>query len=176
MSQANFESYLAGTEASSFEDDELTILVHNPLVRETLEQRFRQHILRALFDVVGRPCRIRLTSAGRAPSNGADGYGMFAHSQERHTTGSPGTSRRNGRAPVAELPAPSGWEGSPLNGRYTFERFVVGSSNRLAHAASQAVADAPGHAYNPLFLYGGVGLGKTHLLHAIGHEVIQRGM
>ena len=68
MSQANFESYLAGTEASAFEDDELTIVVPNPLVRETLEQRFRQHILRALFDVVGRPCRARLISGGARPA------------------------------------------------------------------------------------------------------------
>ena len=58
MSQANYESYLAGTRATAFEDDELTVTVGNPLVRETLEQRFRQHILRALYDVVGRPCRV----------------------------------------------------------------------------------------------------------------------
>ena len=87
-----------------------------------------------------------------------------------------GFSRNGNRQPAAYASARSEMEGTPLNPHNTFSTFIVGSHNRLAHAAALSVAEQPGYRFNPLFVYGGVGLGKTHLLHAIGHQMLERGL
>lgn len=93
-----------------------------------------------------------------------------AKGEQRGTRGEAGPTPRPPRA----APVPAGFEPLPLNERFSFERYVVGKSNRFAHAAAGAVAGRPGKAYNPLFLYGGVGLGKTHLLQAVGNALLTR--
>ncbi len=186
-SQAHFQTYLRDTVGVQYDAGAsvLRVAAGNPFHVPWLEGRFSSAVHTAVAEVVGAPVRVEFVAQRpaaalsererprRAPVRPLDALldAPDAGSVETPRTTSNGyasvAARENGSARLL---------GSPLNPRYTFDMFVVGKSNQLAHAASLAVVDEPGRAYNPLFLYGGVGLGKTHLLHAIGHAVLARDM
>jgi chromosomal replication initiator protein len=156
LSPANFETWLRHTALVDVADNRFRIAVPNGFAKDWLETRYRSLISQTLARIVGYSVVVEFVVAPSA-ANGA-------------------ATEPAAAAQVRVEPArpPVEGAGTNLNARYTFANFIVGSANRLAHAASLSVAERPGHAYNPLFLYGGVGLGKTHLMHAIGNAVIGR--
>lgn len=153
MPRATFDTWVRDAELLAYEDGAFIIGVQNAYARDWLQERLLSTVKRVLTRTVGSTVEVRFIVW-----QGED-------SDDRPIR--PGGSNLLGTA--------SGLATTHLNDRYTFESFVVGASNRLAHAAAQAVAESPAKAYNPLFLYGGVGLGKTHLLHAIGHACLSAG-
>ncbi|HEX9015131.1 MAG TPA: chromosomal replication initiator protein DnaA [Chloroflexota bacterium] len=169
MSRANFDTWLKDTFLVAEEGSAFVIGVGSPFALETLEQRLAPMIRKTLAAVVGGPVEVRFVVQQRQRSTGKQEPEMAL--EAGLTSRRSGGSRRKSGPPLQNI-API----TTLNPRYTFDAFVVGNSNRLAEAACLAVADAPGRAYNPLFIYGGVGLGKTHLMHAIGHQGVRQGL
>ena len=150
MTKATFDTWVKNTHVVSFEDGTFIIGVHNAFTKDWLENRLLTTVKRTLVGIVGRSVEVKFTVWAKELPESDEVLPLLQT--------------------IAPLPE-SAANGPPtmLNPRYTFDTFVVGSNNRLAHAASLAVAEKPAEAYNPLFIYGGVGLGKTHLLHAVGH-------
>ncbi|HLE53466.1 MAG TPA: chromosomal replication initiator protein DnaA [Anaerolineales bacterium] len=154
MPKAAYDTWMRDAELIAYEDGTFIIGVHNAYARDWLESRLSTTIVRILTGIMNRSVEVRFTVWHAVDTSDAVDSLAVANSL------------------TDEMDRLSN---QSLNTRYTFDNFVVGASNRLAHAASLAVAENPAQAYNPLFLYGGVGLGKTHLLHAIGNWCAQRG-
>nr|WP_235529615.1 chromosomal replication initiator protein DnaA [Nocardioides sp. Soil774] len=179
--QPNQRAWLRPSVPVTLHENTAIIAVPNDFTRNQLEGRLRNHIEDALTEGFGREIRMLVTvnpALEDAPTNHVD------ESIDRSVSLSTNDAQYDAPydpAPVAPAehlePTTGSAERRPsaletrLNPKYTFETFVIGSSNRFPHAAAVAVAEAPGKAYNPLLVYGESGLGKTHLLHAIGHYV-----
>lgn len=183
--RGNYLTWLQSARFVSYEDGQFIIGVTNGYVKDWMEHRMASALKKALGDRMGRSVEVSvalLTQSGAISS---------ATSVNRHIESALDKTARDreaalieaGLSAVPEAPArlrtappPTQAMSDGLISRYTFETFVVGSGNRMAHAAAMSVAEFPPDRYNPLFLYGGSGLGKTHLLHAIGHAARKHGM
>lgn len=148
LSKPSFDTWLKSTRATVFSEDTLVICAPSIFAKEWLENRYTKMIRDTVFEHLGRQVTVQI----------------IEQEEIREVAPTPTIQR----VTVQEDALPH-----MMNPKYTFETFVIGPGNRFAHAASLAVAEDPAKAYNPLFLYGGVGLGKTHLMHAIGHYVLE---
>ena len=174
VSEASWRAYLAGITPLSIAGNEIVLGVPNTLIRDRVESRFLGLIQDTVVSTVGAPLDIRLEVVAPlheptedtitefdpgAPDAPAPISGASSSNSNRRNAGRQG---QNSRFPSVAL-----------DSRYTFDTFVIASSNRFAHAAAQSVSETPAQSYNPLFIYGDAGLGKTHLLHAIGNYVLE---
>ena len=198
MPRTTYDTWVKHSQGLAYEDGTFVVGVPNGYARDWLEERLHNMIKRTLQGVHGRSVEVRYVVWTRAAGELLAGEDFLVAQEvpgagQRTGTGRaeepagqdtarldvpytlPSSAPQNSRAASAVgVKDATGCEA--LSARYTFDRFVVGRSNRLAHAAAMAVAENPARAYNPLFLYGAVGLGKTHLLHAIGHAMCARGL
>ncbi len=166
VSDTTWQMWLSSVEPVSFDGGVLVLGVPNAVVRDRVESRFLPQIEDTLAVVSGEDVQARLQVVDRptpAPHEQAPGRPVVP--------AAPTTNGARSQPAPAQAPARRETGAVSLDPRFAFDTFVAASSNRLAHAAAQAVAETPGRSYNPLFIYGDSGLGKTHLLHAIGNYV-----
>ena len=157
LAEATWHAWFQGVRAVRLDGDVLVLAVPSTVACERIRSSYRGLLDDCLRDATGRDIHVELlVDTGARPPEQLDLDDAPVVAPE---------------APVAAGRSETTWASGTLNERYTFDQFVIGASNRFAHAAALSVAEAPAQAYNPLFIYGPAGLGKTHLLHAIGHHV-----
>lgn len=157
MSEVSFNTWIKSCEPISISSNTIKISVPNVFTQDILEKRYKDLVINSIYSACSKQYNVEFLTESEiqeANSNTPADSSEQSHKDSMSITVSDEMS-------------------STLNPKYTFDSFVIGNSNRFAHAASLAVAESPAKAYNPLFIYGGVGLGKTHLMHAIGHYILQ---
>lgn len=164
VSKANFTTWFRNTGIGQMDNGQVAICVPNTFTKSWLEKKYHIDIVKSLERVTGKPIK-KVEYKVENIKNIEEKECSTSNNEESNvsTIANPIYSAPN-KAPALKY---------GLNPKYTFETFIVGKGNELAHAAAQAVANRPGEAYNPLFIYGGVGLGKTHLIQAIGQQMLQ---
>jgi chromosomal replication initiator protein len=169
LPEQTFRTWLASTEAVAISDDMLVVAAPTRFAVEWIEDKYGDLLRELAGQSLGRPIGLRFEHQGTPdrlvfPELGGE------------TVAAPDVARAVDDPAVrtGERSAADGAREAGLNERYTFDRFVIGGNSQLAAAACRGVADSPAQVYNPLFIYGDTGLGKTHLMHAIGHEILTR--
>ncbi len=145
----SYETWIKDLEIESMENGNVTLLISTTFKKEAIESRYHDLLVNTFNFLTNKECSVSIISKEEQEKN------------------------NNGITESTNTELSSNNYNPTLNPKYTFDSFVVGNNNRFAHAASLAVAEAPATSYNPLFIYGGVGLGKTHLMHAIGNEILR---
>ena len=153
LSEVSFNTWIKSCEPISISSDTITISVPNSFTQDILDKRYKDLVANSIEVVCSKLYKIEFVIASEA--------------YEKEELKNDASNNSSSKSIVVNDEM-----SSTLNPKYTFNSFVIGNSNRFAHAASLAVAESPAKAYNPLFIYGGVGLGKTHLMHAIGHYIL----
>jgi chromosomal replication initiator protein len=171
LAEATWNTWFRGVDALSYDGAELVLGVPSSVACERIRSSYSGLIADVIRDIAGRDVSVSFV-VQTAPRT-EEPFGI--EPIESGISSSPPTESSSisddpNTTPAAKANVPM-WAPGSLNPRYTFDQFVIGASNRFAHAAALSVAEAPARSYNPLFIYGPAGLGKTHLLHAIGHHV-----
>lgn len=163
MTPVSYKTWFVPIKPVRLDGETLTLSVPNQMIKDLLDQKYMDLLVNSASHILDQKIDIDI-QVGHVPEKKSVPEEKKPEVKKVETP--------QPTPPVRETPDKN--NNGSLNPKYTFDTFVIGNSNRFAHAACLAVADSPNETYNPLFIYGGVGLGKTHLMHAIGHQIQQR--